>query len=54
MLAADIPPQVIKLCFGYDHVVTVSNYKNKMMKKIAGPGVSLEGFIKQYLDTTLS
>ncbi len=51
MLAAGIPHQVIKLCFGYDHVVTVSNYKKKMIEKIAGPEVSLESFIKQYMDT---
>ena len=46
----DVPPQIMKLCLGYEHVVTVSNYKKRLMKKLCGVNISLSDFIQGYLD----
>ena len=46
----DVPPQIMRLCLGYEHVVTISNYKKRLMKKLCGDNISLSDFIQEYLD----
>jgi len=54
MLCAHISPQIIKLCFNYDHVVTVSNYKRKLIKEKIGMNITFEELIKLYEEGKLS
>jgi len=49
LLCSDVPHQVIKLCIHFDHVVTVSNYKRKLMKKLTGDNISLDEFIQHFM-----
>lgn len=50
LLCADISPQIIKLCLGYDHAVTVSNYKRRLVKDIFRLDIRFDDFIQLYLN----
>ena len=53
LLCADVSPQIIKLCLGYDHAVTISNYKIRLVKHTFGVDMKFDEFIQMYLNGNL-
>ena len=53
LLCANISPQIIKWCMNYTSAVTVSNYKNRLIKKKIGIDAKFEEFIQMYMDNKL-
>ncbi len=53
LLCANISPQIIKLCMNYTSAVTVSNYKNRLIKKKIGIDAKFEEFIQMYMENRL-
>jgi len=53
MLCAKVPPQIIKLCFSYTNVKSISNSINIIIKKKMGFDTTLEGYINKYMKNEL-
>ena len=49
LLCAKVTPQIIKLCMNFSNARTVSNYRNKLIKKKIGMDLSFDEFIEAYL-----
>ena len=49
LLCAKVTPQIIKLCMNFTNARTVSNYRNKLIKRKIGMDITFDEFIEAYL-----
>ena len=49
LLCAKVTPQIIKLCMNFTNSRTVSNYRNKLIKRKIGMDITFDEFIEAYL-----
>ena len=54
LLCAKVTPQIIKLCMNFTNARTVSNYRNKLIKRKIGMDITFDEFIEAYLKGDLN
>ncbi len=54
LLCADLSPQLIRLCMNLTSARSITNYRSVIIKKKMGLDMSLDTFIKKYLDGEFS
>ena len=54
LLCADLSPQLIRLCMNITSARSITNYRSVIVKKKMGLDMSLDTFIKKYLDGEFS
>ena len=54
LLCADLSPQLIRLCMNLTSARTITNYRSVIVKKKMGLDMSLDTFIKKYLNGDFS